>query len=276
VVIGLGYSDAMDTLPKEPNTFVPQAPVGYTDKSHAEVYSLSLTAPQKVSLRVLNVQDNSVDNRVQPQASIKHGVTPLTFEDTLPLAYIEGKVFEDSPTLRQGLHNMENALIAKDINNADKNRVNLSLKYADPDGKMKGYLLAYEGRQTFRDKFEGSSQPIIYIGDLTSDGRTAPDGKHVLNFIGGKLVLEFAKLYKENYLDKGEMIPIFTNARDETSYKLLMSKIKALGDKFGYRFEVKEIGTHQADSSTMHDVLIIPHKITPAAKESAPAKAIGA
>lgn len=37
LIIGLGHSDAMQSLPQEPNTFVPQAPVGYTDKHHAQV-----------------------------------------------------------------------------------------------------------------------------------------------------------------------------------------------------------------------------------------------
>jgi hypothetical protein len=88
-----------------------------------------------------------------------------------------------------------------------------------------------------------------------------PDGSRVLSFVGGKLLLEFGRLYKENYLDKGEMTPIFANAHDNTSYNLLMKQIKALGAKVGCRFEVQEIGSHQEDSSTMHDVLIIPHRI---------------
>ena len=102
---------------------------------------------------------------------------------------------------------------------------------------------------------------MVFIGDFTSDGRTAPDGSHVLSFVGGKMLLEFGRLYKENYLDKGEMMPIFANARDKTSYNLLMRQVEALGAKVGCRFEIQEIGSHQADSSTMHDVLIIPHQI---------------
>ncbi len=61
-------------------------------------------------------------------------------------------------------------------------------------------------------------------------------------------------------LYKGKLMPIFANARDNTSYSLLMRQIEALGAKVGCRFEVQEIGSHQADSSTMHDVLIIPHR----------------
>ncbi len=266
LVIGIGYSNTMSSLPKEPNTFVPQAPVGYTDKSHAEVLSLSLTEPQKMPLRVLKVEDNQVANRIQPQASIVPGITPLTFEDTLPLAYVEGEVFQDSPSLRQGLHNMENELIAKDINNADKGRPNLSLKYADPEGKMKGYLLAYEGKAPLN----GSEQPIIYIGDYTNAGRTGPTGANVISFVGGKLLLEFGRLYKENYLDKGKMMPIYTNARDQTSYSLLTKQIDALGRKIGYRLKMQEVGSYQAGTDTMHNVLIVPHRISQSDPKEAP------
>jgi hypothetical protein len=55
------------------------------------------------------------------------------------------------------------------------------------------------------------------------------------------------------------MVPIFASARDKTSYKLLMHNIESLGEKFGYRFEVEKLGEHASDSSTMHDVLIVPH-----------------
>ncbi len=42
IVIGLGYTDAMKGLPEEPNTFVPQAPVAYSDKTHDTVYRLDM------------------------------------------------------------------------------------------------------------------------------------------------------------------------------------------------------------------------------------------
>ncbi|MBI2812590.1 MAG: hypothetical protein HYX67_17430, partial [Candidatus Melainabacteria bacterium] len=42
IVIGRGYTDAMKGLPEEPNTFVPQAPVAYSDKTHDTVYRLDM------------------------------------------------------------------------------------------------------------------------------------------------------------------------------------------------------------------------------------------
>ena len=79
------------------------------------------------------------------------------------------------------LHNMENGLIAKDINNNFKKRKNLSLKYENEQGKILGYLFAYEG--------EDNENPIIYITDLAAD----PESK----MAGGRLINEFLKLYKK-------------------------------------------------------------------------------
>jgi hypothetical protein len=270
MIIGMGYSDTMNSLPRVPNTSVPLAPVGYSDNWGNEAHTLSLTEPQRVPLRVLSVVDNKVENRINPQAAIIPGITPLTFEDTLSLAYIEGKVYEATPSLREGLHNMENALIAADINNAQKGRPNLSIKYNDPEGRMKGYLFAYEGKastdgaESFDDgagNSRSSKQPVIYISDFTNDARTNANGEPVISFVGGKLLLEFGRLYKENYLDKGNMIPIYTNARDETSYKLLRKQLDALGKKIGYRLEMQDVGKYTTGTSTMHNVLIVPHKI---------------
>ncbi len=270
MIIGANYSDTMSSLPTVPNTTVPLAPVGYSDNWGDRSIFLSLTAPQTVPLRVLSVVDTKVENRINPQAAIIPGITPLTFEDTLPVAYVESKVYDATPSLREGLHNMENALIAADINNAHKRRPNLSIKYNDPEGRLKGYLFAYEGKastsgaESFDDgagNSRSSEQPVIYISDFTNDARTNANGEPVISFVGGKLLLEFGRLYKENYLDKGNMIPIYTNARDETSYKLLRKQLDALGKKIGYRLEMQDVGKYTAGESTMHNVLIVPHKI---------------
>ncbi len=255
MVIGVGYSDTFGSLPREPNTFVPQAPVGYTDKSHEDVLSLALTEQKGIPIRVLRVEDNQVPNRINPHTGITSGVSPLTFEDTLSLAYLEGKVFQDNPSLREGLHNMENALIAKDINNAAKGRPNLSLKYEDGQGRMKGYMLAYEGEM----QYDGKNQSVVYISDFTSDRSAGISGRAQPGVTGGKLLLEFGNLYKQHYLDKGKLTPIFANARDATSYALLMKQMQALGERYGYRFEVKELNDYMAGSDKMHNVLIIPH-----------------
>ncbi len=142
IVVGLGHSDAMQSLPKEENTYVPQAPVAYSDKEHGEVSRLSLIAPQTKAVKA--IVPTQVVRSMTGNAKVQ-AITELTFEDALPLSHLESKMYEDAPQLQQGLYDLENTLIAKDVNNGAKGRANLSFKYTDKAGKMRGYLLAYEG-----------------------------------------------------------------------------------------------------------------------------------
>jgi hypothetical protein len=122
---------------------------------------------------------------------------------------------------------------------------------------MRGYLFAYEG------KLEEAKDhpPAIYIGDFMSDRPVVGGAKNIApGLVAGKLLLEFGKLYKENYLDKGNLIPIYAEARDATSYQLLTRQLESLGERTGYRFEMQQTGDHRADSSKMHHVLITPYK----------------
>src|SRR3989339_429828 len=123
VVIGKGYSDSLTNLPQVDNLYIPGAPVGYSDKTHSTVYQLK---PEKGSFVTRNVIEKNRESRGQELQTDIKGISSLTFEDSLPVAYIEGKAYSDNQSLIQFLHNMEKALIAKDINNATKNRANMS------------------------------------------------------------------------------------------------------------------------------------------------------
>lgn len=254
IVIGLGYTDALQSLPREQNTFIPKAPVAYSDKTHGQVLKLSLSAPQTTQLKA-NLPKQVVRSASSEPAS--GVISPLTFQDTLPVSYLESKIYQEVPSLHQGLYDLENTLIAKDINNAAKERPNLSFKYTDKDGNLRGYFLAYEGVADIN----GTEQPVVYIGDFASESYIKQDPQTDHSHVGGKLLLKFVKSYKQNYLDKGNLVPIYTNARSETSYALLMKHMQSLGRKFGYRFDIEEVETHQADSTTMHDIILVPHKI---------------
>jgi hypothetical protein len=268
IIIGTGHNDAMNHLPREDNTYLPQAPVGYSDKTGEKVLSLSLTGKPSMPLHVVSIEDAPIAGRIKPATPVTSGVSPLTFEDTLPVAYLESAVYAKADALRVGPHNMENALIAKDINNAAKGRPNLSLKYVDKDGNTKAYMLAYEGR--YKDSQNTNNEegkPVIFISDFVNSKGAGDSGRGEGTPIseqigGGKLLLEFGKLYKENYLDNGRMMPILANARDNTSYALVMNHFETLGKKLGYRFEVKELDTYKQGSDTMHDVLITPHRLS--------------
>lgn len=143
------------------------------------------------------------------------------------------------------LHNIENGLIAKDINNAAKDRPNMSLKYTDAGGRVRGYILAYEG--------EAEGEKVIYISDLATD-KESP-------MAGGRLVQAFAQTYQREYLAKGNFVPIYAEAREQTSYKLISRQLERLGKELGTEFELEELETYAKGEETMHPVIIRPRKI---------------
>ncbi len=111
-------------------------------------------------------------------------------------------------------------------------------------------------------EIDGREKPAVYIEDFASDNYLE---KVDSSDVGGKLLLKFIKAYKQNYLDRGKMMPLYMNARSETSHALLMKHMQSLGKKWGYRFEMKEVDRRETGSTTMHDVVLTPKKIEAAA-----------
>ena len=248
LIIGQGFTDALNNLRQVDNTFVPEAPVGYSDNLHRQAYKLDLTEAED-SRMVLNRKVNAKNIRPaenQREASLPRGVSQLTFHDSLPVAYIEGKAYHENESLMEYLHNMENALIAKDVNNTAKGRPNMSIKYQDSQGKVRGYLLAYEGRASGKE-----GENVVYVSDLASDGTARA---------GGSLILGFTQLYKENYLDKNRPVPILAQLREKTSYQIITKQLDKLSQGTGVKFVMEEIGSEEVGGDTMHVVMIRPEK----------------
>lgn len=247
VVIGQGYSDSLTHLPQVPNTYAPSAPVGYSDKTHEKVYQLIPKLAEGIKKQVI---ENSLPGGKKVELITgQKGVSYLTFEDTLPVAFIEGKAYHDNQTLIQYLHNMENALIAKDINNTAKGRPNMSLKHIGEDGKIHGYMLAYEGRMSEDEGKEGEEgKPIIYVSDIASDLKHPGTG--------GALMRAFLEQYRQNYVSKGKFVPIYAQAREKTSYAIIKSKLKKYGEEVGLELEMEELGAYQEGDDTMHQIII--------------------
>lgn len=245
VVIGKGYTDALTDLPEEDNKFIPRAPVGYSDKLGNKVFILSLSNDFKTKNKIVSkniVSQEKVEEKYKPDYFPK-GIDYLTFKDALPVAYIEGKAYAENKSLIQYLHNMENALIAKDVNDAAKNRSNMSLKYVGDDKKIHGYILAYEGR------IDKDGEEVIYVSDLASDGNIRA---------GGALILGFTNNYKYNYLDYNVLLPIYAQMREKTSYAIIKKQLEKLSEGSGLRFEIEELGSYKSGNDTMYEVLIRP------------------
>ncbi len=236
VVIGKGYSDSLTHLPEVDNTYAPAAPIAYSDKSHATVYSL---VPQRAEGIVKKIIEYNKQQRDSWQSS-QPGVSLLTFEDSIRVAYIEGKAYADNKTLMEYLHNMENGLIAKDINNQQKGRPNMSFKYEDKNKRMQGYMFAYEGRV--------GNEEMIYVADIAVDEK----GKGA----GLALMTTFLERYKVEYLDKNNPLPIYAQMREQTSYALVKNKLAEFSRLLGVELELEERGTYEQGEDTMHEVVI--------------------
>lgn len=254
--IGQGYTDALSHLPKVRNTFAPQAPVSYSDKTGGSVYMLDLTSDEGSKLildRTVKVPEAlKTESKSTPHDMA--GIDYLTYEDSLRVGYLEGKAYADNESLMQFLFNMENALIAKDINNAAKGRANMSLKYTDKDGQMRGYFLAWEGRLTDEnveyDAEEFFDQPCVYMLDIATDREN--------RMAGGRLIKAFTQLYKQNYLDQDNPLPIFAQARETTSFRIVQRQLERIGREAGVEFELIELPTYEVGEDTMHPIIIQP------------------
>ena len=238
VVIGKGFSDSLTNLPEVKNTYVPAAPVAYTDKSHSTVYSLT---PQKIEDEIVSKKIIEYDSQQRDSyQSSQPGVSLLTFEDSLRVAFIEGKAYADNKTLIQHIHNMENGLIAKDINNQQKDRPNMSFKYEDKNKKMQGYIFAYEGVV--------GNEKMIYVTDIAVNEK----GKGA----GLALMIAFLERYKIEYLANNNPLPIYAQMREQTSYSMIKSKLSEFSRLLGVKLDLEEHGTYRQGEDIMHEVVI--------------------
>jgi hypothetical protein len=251
IIIGKGYTDLTMNVPEIANKFLPLAPVAYSDKTHDKVLSLAVdssSVPKNQKKSQINKYEKKIDLDI-----ITPGVSYATFEDTLAISYIETtKAYADNQDSITGLHNMENGLIAKDIYNAHHERPNMSIKYADRDGKIRGYLLAYEGAG---DKEFPEFEEFLYISDLATDKTSRVPG--------GRLLQGFTELYEKNYLSKNNLMPIRSQSRESSSYMIIQKQLSQLGEKLGVEFDLIERGFVERNGEKFFQTMIAPKKIEP-------------
>ncbi|MBH41392.1 MAG: hypothetical protein CL685_01625 [Candidatus Magasanikbacteria bacterium] len=240
------------------NTYLALSPVSYSDTYEVEeVGALLLEGSDDIFYTEKFVEELPCEG-IQETPIHNKQIEYLTFKDSLETSYIEGKVYKDT-TLKQGAAEMENALIAKDINNAAKERPNLSLKHVTEDGKMQAYLVAYEGEYDYDLHNENyvekgsDKESCIYVMDIAKLYE-AKKG------VGMELFTEFFRLYQENYIKKDKLIPIVAEAREVSSYKLITRYLNGLGKSVGIEFVLEEGDSYQEGNDTMHPVTIKPIK----------------
>ena len=246
ILIGSAYAGPLKTMfETTSNTYIPLAPVSYSDNIGENSYVFEPRAVESPSWSIQTKQLPST-HILAPESRSKH-VSEVTYRDALSIAYLEGKIYSDNENLQAHMHAIQNGIIAKDIANAHFNRSNLSLKYRDTAGELKGYILAYEG---VLEESSTDQERVIFVADLAFTERKSASA--------GKLILSFLERYKKNYIDSGKPLPIFVEAREGTSYDLLQKQMPNFAKRLGVELEIIETHTYEIGNDVMHGMLIRP------------------
>lgn len=255
IVVGTSFTDLFKENETLDNTFVPLAPASYSDKTGEKVYDFPVPEARTNLAYRSEVSQPDLERYSEFSDGLWYasGVRNLMTQDSLAVAYLEGKVYRQNPELIQYLHNMENGIIAMNINNQAKNRPNLSYKFVDTAGKTRAYMLAYEGKLEISLPDVLENLPIIYVSDLAADPEST--------LAGGRLLSTFITNYSRMYLEQGRMMPIYMEAKDDTSYKLLLRNLERKGRELGVHFELREFTEYSEGDALMHPILVIPHRI---------------
>jgi len=249
VIISESYPGpfAQSSLSTEPNRFVPLAPPTYSDNLGARCYTLvPKPSLQPICHGALPPFGASSPAEWQP-------ITELTYRDTLPVSLIEGSAYRDEPELVEGVSALGNTLIAKDIANSARSLPNLSLKYVSPTGQVRGYIIAYEGRpdssvQLALRELGLPDDRILHVEDFATINRRGVEG--------GKLLIELCNRFNDHYVTTGDAVPLYVEARDETSFALLNKNLNRIATRLGKKLVLTSLGEFHIGQACMHRTLI--------------------
>ena|GEM_PF-4868126 len=222
IFIGTANNDYLNSLKQNhsvENTTLPQTFLTYTDNGNAQTMELKLGLGDELPAR--NVT----------------GIRSLNYEDTLEVAYLEGKVYQEF-NFSGGVAKVQNELMAISLNEAikGKKRKNLSRGFYH-NGKLVGYLIAYIG---FDPKLK---QSIVYVNDWVVDPKERKKGA------SGALLLSFFREVKKDFSG----LPIVGDLRQGRagSYDLIRNHLGA--GKYGY--SISEDGPSEVHPSLRHIVI---------------------
>ncbi|MFC1788269.1 hypothetical protein ACFLZY_03565, partial [Patescibacteria group bacterium] len=224
VIIGTGYTPSNLGFKKVNNTYVPLAPMSYSDNTHETAHQI----------------DTGLESPTPPTKRPRQ-VRPLKTTDAIATTALEGKAYHDNKNLLENLHGLQNNIIGQEIANQHFDRPNLSFLFEDEQGTPRGYMIAYEG--------VNADLPEVYISDLAAD----PKSKRA----GGLLIKQFFQSYLDSYGTKDKpFLPIFTNARDQTSYQIIKRQFERLAKGAGILAELVITDTYPKEGEEFHDLRI--------------------
>ena len=219
------FSEYIEQNPLSPNGIPLNTSKFYSGTSYNKINILS----KKEENQTLPVFMNSYTDNAQSQSLVgelhagtqaekvkKTWIHPLSIEDVDQISYLEGKIYPE--TMKHHLGNLQHEITASSLNNQLKGRANLSFAWYDDKGKVRGYLLAYQGKME-------DGRAWIYLSDFAID-------EQARGHSGLEMIRHWIQQVKEHYPG----MPVFTRARETTSYRML----KALVEKYGYEITESE------------------------------------
>ena len=238
IIIGKSNSD-LTFGEKEDNYYLPVSLPSYSDKlgKIVDVVHFDNKDNNSFTLKEDSIKKSEVNS---PKKEIDTGIRDLTPNDVMSVSLLESKIYPKE--MVEGLIEIQNRLISSAIYNKIHKKENLSTKYINSENKIAGYMIANEGSK--------DGERVIYIEDLAVLG----DSK----IGGGKMINSFLEKYAEIYLKKEDLVPIFLQAREETSYKIIEKQLEKIAIKLGFDIKTEEGRTYLYGNSKMHPMTFYP------------------
>ena len=185
------------------NTFLPAAPISYSDNSGTDSY-------------ILRTEVTLPENPVNPRGT----VSPIRASDALALAFAKGKSFDNAATI-----------VGQALSREIHGDPNLSFISRDREGQPAGYILAWLDRS--HDK------PEVYIADFAVDRSLgAASERHAV-----KILDTFLESFMAHWQDAEIIPDILADMREKTSHRLLQRQGEKIAKKFGFTIRINEEGT---------------------------------
>ncbi len=225
IPIGEAFSSVVTKLPRQPNNFLPEIPIGYSDNYGESVIQLKIGENERLFSREVGEVQESRAKYTAP-VSLPPQVSLIEQSDWLAVRQLERIAYTDNPVVldHEGV-DLFHFATAVAINNHQKGRPSLLLKHTQPDGELDAFLLAYEGRDE-----EGN--PLIVVSSFASSKRQREAAI--------RLSRGFEELLRYHYLSEGGEIRLELDTRQSTSARFFSARLHQLANRNGFRFHLEQ------------------------------------
>lgn len=180
-------------------------------------------------------------------------VTELTGADAPAVVEVERDAYADNPHLINTATSATARLAEMEVVRNSQPSSNLSLKY-EQDGKLKGYILAFETEYTKKDDLLPLGSRYVHIADFAVRDHGTVAGAR----IAATLLQVFLNRYQEHYYESHSETPILFVSREHTSRRLMRRQLSEIERRLGAKFNVTEPNAFKVGNDTMYRTVLRP------------------